>query len=119
LLLEGDANAASAWNFGPDKEGNRPVLQVLETMKSHWPAIGWFQSAAAQPHEANLLYLDSSKARDGLGWRPIVSFAESVEMTISWYREFIGSGAVPSARQLQDYCETAVARGVPWSKSRQ
>src|SRR5262249_44722634 len=58
-LLEGDANAASAWNFGPDKEGNRPVLQVLETMKSHWPAVRWFHTAGAHPHEANLLYLDS------------------------------------------------------------
>ncbi|ABE63546.1 NAD-dependent epimerase/dehydratase [Nitrobacter hamburgensis X14] len=118
-LLEGDAEAASAWNFGPDKDGNRPVLQVLETMKSHWPAIKWYQSVAQQPHEANLLYLDSSKARDLLGWRPILSFDESIDMTIAWYREFIGSGVIPSVRQLQDYCEKAVARGVPWSRDRQ
>ena len=115
-MLEGDKKCAEGWNFGPEKEGNRPVHQMLETMKRHWPAVDWRQSSAPQPHEANLLYLDSSKARSVLGWSTVLSFDEAVEMTVAWYREFIENGSVVSARQLEEYCAKAAAREVPWAK---
>ncbi|AVA25730.1 CDP-glucose 4,6-dehydratase [Rhizobium sp. NXC24] len=114
-LLSGDSTAAEAWNFGPDKEGNRPVIQVLEAMKEEWPVVEWFYPATQQPHEANLLYLDSSRARERLEWRPVLSFPETVELTISWYREFIENGNVPSAGQLERYCTLASTRGIAWS----
>ena len=47
---------------------------------------------AAQPHEATLLKLDSTKARTYLGWRPTWSFEAGVARTIEWYRSF-GAGA--------------------------
>lgn len=34
-LLEGKAAFADAWNFGPGPDGNRTVLQVLQSMQLH------------------------------------------------------------------------------------
>jgi len=116
-LLSGERKAAEAWNFGPEKEGNRPVEQVLQAVKAQWAAVEWHRSASPQPHEANLLYLDSSKARELLRWRPVLSFEETVEMTASWYQEFIENEAVSSIRQLEQYCALASQRGVAWSEA--
>lgn len=114
-LLAGDAAVAEGWNFGPDKEGNRPVCQVLEEMRVNWPAIVWGQSSAPLPHEANLLYLDSSKARGLLGWCPVLTFSEAVAMTAAWYRDYIERGTVSSQAQLLEYCARAAELGLFWA----
>jgi len=37
------------------------------------------------PHEALVSYSDSTKARRELGWRPRVSFEETVRRYVAWY----------------------------------
>ena len=117
-LLAGDTSFAEGWNFGPEKEGNRSVRQLLEEMQLHWPEIVWKQSLKIQPHEANLLYLDSSKANDLLGWRPVLTFSDAVSMTAGWYRGYIEHGNVPSQEQLLEYCARASKLGLPWAASK-
>ena len=39
-----------------------------------------------QPHEARALRLDTSKARDGLGWRPRWSLQTALDMTVQWHQ---------------------------------
>jgi CDP-glucose 4,6-dehydratase len=34
-------------------------------------------------------YLDATKAREKLGWKPLFTLDEGLEKTISWYREFL------------------------------
>lgn len=113
-LLLGNRKAADAWNFGPEKEGNRPVEQVLQAVKVQWPVVEWRVSTLQQPHEANLLYLDCSKARQLLGWKSVLSFDETIALTASWYREFTENGVAPSAKQLDEYCALAAKRGAAW-----
>ena len=36
-----------------------------------------------------MLHLDRSKAERQLGWRPSLTFAEALSMTIDWYRDFL------------------------------
>src|SRR5690606_1047405 len=60
-LLEGKKEFAEAWNFGPAPEDNRTVAEVLAALQRFWPQLAWNVSAAPQPHEANLLYLDCAK----------------------------------------------------------
>ncbi len=42
----------------------------------------WEQDSGFHPHEANLLLLNSEKARTNLGWRDKLNFEESVRWTI-------------------------------------
>jgi CDP-glucose 4,6-dehydratase len=115
-LMRGDEAAADAWNFGPDREGNRTVEEVLAEILRHWPGVAWHRVEGERPHEANLLQLDSSKARAALGWRPVWSFEEGVAATARWYREWQESGRASSERQIRDYAAAAGERGLPWAR---
>jgi CDP-glucose 4,6-dehydratase len=55
----------------------------------HWGAKGrWSADCAEHPHEAGLLRLEAAKARQRLGWRPRLSFDETIDWTAQWYRAF-------------------------------
>lgn len=114
-LLEGNKSCAEAWNFGPDREGNRPVKYVLAALKENWPIVEWHCSNTPQPHEAQLLHLDSGKSREKLLWHPVWTFDEGVSMTAEWYRAWMDRGDVISLDQLQNYINIAKQRGLPWA----
>jgi CDP-glucose 4,6-dehydratase len=114
-LLAGRRELAGAWNFGPDQEGNRTVAEVLAGLRRHWGELDWEVSSAAQPHEANLLYLDSSKAKAELGWRPVWGLDQTLAATAAWYRRHLLDGATLSREQLAAYIADARAAALAWS----
>src|SRR3546814_6227548 len=75
-LLEGRKEFGDAWNFGPEAEGNRSVVEVLTRLRASWPALSWRVTEQAQPNEAGLLHLESTKARHQLGWKPVWSLGD-------------------------------------------
>jgi CDP-glucose 4,6-dehydratase len=84
---------AEAWNFGPGAESERPVKDLLDRFMPCWGAEArWRADEAEHPHEAGLLRLDASKARERLGWRPRLSFDETIDWTADWYRAFAAGG---------------------------
>jgi CDP-glucose 4,6-dehydratase len=113
-LLEGHKSFDGAWNFGPERSGNCTVAHVLNRLQTHWPEIQWHQTATPQPHEANLLYLDSTKAHAQLGWQPVWSLDVTLEKTASWYRTFQNSQTAISMQQLAEYVEAAQNAKVGW-----
>jgi CDP-glucose 4,6-dehydratase len=116
-LIEGDKDFADAWNFGPERTGNRKVRDVLQVFKKYIPSCQWSQSDsdASKPHEARLLYLDSGKAKDLLSWKPVWSFEEGIEATANWYKIWLDRGEAISGQQLEAYCDLARARGAVWA----
>jgi CDP-glucose 4,6-dehydratase len=118
-LLQGDAACAEAWNFGPGQEGSRTVGQVLAALERHWPELAWYDDAAPHAHEAQRLDLDSRKARERLGWRPVWRFDEAVAATARWYRAWYEEGRLLTAEQLRDYAAAAAERGLPWAREGQ
>ncbi len=86
LFNEGIA-FASAWNFGPRDEDNRSVENVIDLLISQWDSkASWEIEASAQPHEANLLKLDCSKAYSELGWNPRWNIEIAVQKIIEWHK---------------------------------
>jgi CDP-glucose 4,6-dehydratase len=116
-LLEGDRTFAEAWNFGPDREGNRQVRQVLNAMNENWPAAKWRSTDQVHSHEAHLLQLDSDTARQRIAWRPVWTFQEGVAATAEWYQAWLEKGEVSSQRQLDRYIQLAGDRELPWALS--
>ena len=114
-LLEGQYDKADAWNFGPEAEGNRSVAEVLDGLKLHWPELSWNAISRPQPHEANLLYLDNSKAKSLLGWQPIWRLEQTLASTSDWYRAYYANGHLESRQQIAQYIASAQAAGVKWS----
>jgi CDP-glucose 4,6-dehydratase len=103
-LLEDGADYAQAWNFGPPESDARPVAEILDRVVALWgDGLHWEIDAATHPHEAMLLMLDCSKARE-LGWKPCLRLDTALEWTASWYKSFLGGA---EARRL---CEDQIAR---------
>jgi CDP-glucose 4,6-dehydratase len=115
-LLEGDAQSADAWNFGPEPSENRTVASVLDLLATHWPEISWDISGDSHPKESHLLYLDSSKVKAKLGWTTTWSLEETLSATAAWYREFYAKGAIVSISQLADYISKACGTGAVWTQ---
>lgn len=97
--------AAEAWNFGPRDDDARPVQWIVERMCALWgDGADWTRDESVQPHEANYLKLDISKARAGLGWQPRWSLGEALESIVAWHR------AWRSGTDMHDYCHRELAR---------
>ncbi len=114
-LLEGDRGCAEAWNFGPSPDANRPVADVLGALQRHWPAMNWRTTAGDGLHEAQLLYLDSAKARARLYWAPVWNLETALEVTADWYRRYLSGEGVPSGEQLRRFGEAARQAGCVWA----
>ena len=95
LALEG-RDVAGAWNFGPDDTQVRTVLWMVEQFAGAWGApVSWTREEGPQPHETDVLLLDSAKARRVLGWRPALDAGQALAWTASWYRRALeGAPAV-------------------------
>jgi CDP-glucose 4,6-dehydratase len=78
---------AAAWNFGPPDQDACPVGDVVERLAARWPGgLRWAVDAGPHPHEAGYLKLDSSRARERLGWRPTVGLDGAIESIVDWHR---------------------------------
>jgi CDP-glucose 4,6-dehydratase len=80
---------AEGWNFGPDESDARPVQWIVEKLCSQVPGSSWKCDLAPQPHEANLLRLDSSKAKAKLGWHPRWRLDTALENTLAWHQAWV------------------------------
>jgi len=88
LYKEGSA-FASGWNFGPRDEDNRSVQEVVYLLISGWgDSASWEKEGLEQPHEANLLKLDCSKALAQLGWAPKWNLENAVQKIVKWQKAF-------------------------------
>lgn len=78
-----------SWNFGPDISVEMSVKDVVSRIIDCWGSGSFevFHEDNA-PKEAQLLRLDSSKAKLELGWKPIWGFDQTITETVSWYKSW-------------------------------
>lgn len=98
------ASYAKAYNFGPDPADHLTVGELVTKAIASWGSGNWRDdSDPAQPHEANLLQLDISRARKELNWQPKFSAADAIQHTIDWYKQPAGTHASFSMKQIENY----------------
>ena len=107
-LAGGEAGADDGWNFGPDRNDERPVIDVVDAIVGAL-GKGDIEISQDQPdlHEAKLLRLDSTKAQK-IGWSAILDFAQTIKMTADWYADWM-NGAPPvelCGEQIESYMKT-------------
>ncbi|MCS7045609.1 MAG: CDP-glucose 4,6-dehydratase [Gemmataceae bacterium] len=86
-LVAGDVSFASGWNFGPDPKDAVNVRTLTRLLAVNWPRARFEEAVEPSgPHEARLLRLDSTKAKERLSWRPLLTMPERVAWTTEWYR---------------------------------
>jgi CDP-glucose 4,6-dehydratase len=78
------------FNFGPGPGSEQSVEALLAHFISAWGLDAqWERDGDHHPHEARLLRLDTAKARETLGWTPILDFEQTTQWTAQWYRAFV------------------------------
>jgi CDP-glucose 4,6-dehydratase len=94
---------ATAWNFGPHERDARTVESVVRRVSQLWPGgLRWERDEGDHPHESHHLKLDSSLARERLGWTPPLGLDAAVEATVAWYQAWRGE------HDLRDYTLTQI-----------
>ena len=83
------------WNFGPDGRSFKDVKTVADYLKNRWgQGASWITDEKVNPHEAELLALDATKAETQLDWHNKLSFEETLDWTIDWHKA-VTRGANP------------------------
>ena len=88
--VEEGHSLAGGWNFGPPPDAVQTVRTVVDRATSLW-GQGRFWTDCSDPTarpEAQILQLDSTKARVHLGWKSRWSFDEALVATVDWFRRF-------------------------------
>jgi CDP-glucose 4,6-dehydratase len=103
---------ATAWNFGPSPYAHHSVGEICQQFINHWfhaAVAGQWLKIAPDLHkpEAQRLALDSTLARQQLGWRPCEGVDELLVWTIAWYQACLQGQNMSkmSIQQLQAYLE--------------
>jgi CDP-glucose 4,6-dehydratase len=93
------------FNFGPAGDEAASVQVVADALVERWGGgASWVRDPAAQPYEARLLEVDSSRARSVLGWSPKWGLDWGLARTVEWYRA-VAAGA-DARRVTLDQIET-------------
>jgi CDP-glucose 4,6-dehydratase len=89
MVQEGPAFAA-AWNFGPGENSARTVERVAAKLGELWGQPDFYEAdTGIHPHEAMNLTLDSTKARQLLGWRPLWTVEQAIEKIVEWHQGYL------------------------------
>jgi CDP-glucose 4,6-dehydratase len=92
---------AGAWNFGPATNQSKSVHYLVSKFSQLW---GVDESMLTllnmenkkQPHEAQTLSLDSSKANHYLNWIPVLNIDSALSFTVEWEKECLENGRANS-----------------------
>jgi CDP-glucose 4,6-dehydratase len=99
------SNCAGAWNFGPVETDAVPVADLVDRLAAAWKRPDIRHVPGSFP-ETPFLRLDSTAARNVLGWQPPLRFDEALRLTAGWYRDYYAQAASAPAStmgQIDDY----------------
>ena len=81
---------AQSWNFGPNDQEAKSVRWVVDTLRFLEPNAKWVSETTGEnPNEAQMLRVDSSKAREQLGWSQRWDLEETLQKTLEWHRAWL------------------------------
>jgi CDP-glucose 4,6-dehydratase len=79
---------SGAWNFGPNNDSFVSVRVLAEGAKEILGKGEYKINPDTTKHEATLLKLDINKAIALLGWKPTLTFKETLDLTFTWYKVY-------------------------------
>jgi CDP-glucose 4,6-dehydratase len=107
LFTEG-TGFAEGWNFGPDDKDAKNVEWITSTLCQLWgDNAGYEIDTNPQPHEANYLKLDCSKAKAELGWYPKWDIESTLKSIVEWNMAYLNKADIRkiTEKQIDQYFE--------------
>lgn len=105
LYTEG-AKYDGGWNFGPDDKDARNVEWIMQRICELWGNGATYEvDTNPQPHEANYLKLDCSKAKAELDWEPRWNIDKTLESIVEWNKVYLSGQDVRkiTENQIKEY----------------
>lgn len=109
-MAENIQEYTGAWNFGPGNNSEITVEKVVEKIINYLGKGEWVYTGDKKQHnETKLLTLDISKAKNKLGWEPVLNFEQTVQFTIDWYDKFYMSYDITefNVSQIKEFVKLA------------
>ena len=106
LLYTEGPKFAQAWNFGPYNHDARNVEWITKTICEFWGDEASFEiDKKPQPHEANYLKLDCSKANAELNWFPKWDIQTTLKSIVDWNKAYLNNEDIREVtkRQIHQY----------------
>ena len=104
-LWSSGSEFSEGWNFGPEKNDEKPVRWIIEKLTEQWKHdIQWKTNNEKNPHEEKLRRLDCSKARSKLGWKPKITLEKGLVWTTNWYKQY------EEKKDLRRFTEEQIAK---------
>ena len=109
-----------AFNFGPDENVDKSVQEVVTKLSEYWGKGKWrIDKNKRFGKETHLLKLSCEKSLKLIGWRPTLTFDETIEKTAQWYKKYYDGKNdmfAYSLKQINLYSEEAFSKGALWTK---
>lgn len=112
-LQYSNVNLSGNYNIGPEETDCITTGDIVEMFCENWgdPAK-WEAMDVKGPHEAGYLKLDTSKAKNQLGWKPIWNVAEAIGYVVDWSKAYYADKNMEeiTSKQIKRYldkCEKA------------
>lgn len=105
-LWQNSDEFSSAWNFGPPASATKSVEWIIKNLLSHYETkIEYELETKHQPHESQLLALDSTKANNLLGWNSKWSLEKTLEEIAKWHKSWLSGDDMreQSLKQINSY----------------
>lgn len=109
-LYSGEVQYQNSFNFGPSLGSNKSVKETVQNIIKHWPGQFLLKNVKDQPHEAQLLFLNTDKSRSLLNWNPKWGYEYTLKITVNWYKKFFENQNIAYSyclRDLEEYIKTA------------
>ncbi len=89
-LIEQGTQYAEAWNFGPNDNDAQNVEWITKQICHLWgDGASYVIDKNPQPHEANYLKLDCSKAKAELNWYPKWDIHKALQNIVDWNKAWL------------------------------
>ena len=104
-LYNGRKELSGAWNFGPREDSHLTVKDLLQRTFKYLETGSYVINRDFSKHEATLLKLDSSKAKQYLGWTSVLQAQDALKLTLGWYKNYYtGENVIEyTDRQIKDF----------------
>ena len=106
-----------SFNFGPVSKKSNSVKKVLELFKNYFPYSKFKFRENKKFKEAQLLSLNSVKAKKLLNWKANLTFSETIRYVGNWYMNYYSNNKILTKEQIQSYQILAKKRRLSWTRN--
>lgn len=98
-LAEERLSGNAAFNFGPASDGFQTVGRVAELLAAHFPGARYELGTGVRSGETEVLRLDSTRAREILGWQPLYTLEETLAQAAAFQKGLSHAPATQLCRE--------------------